>query len=242
MNARRLAFPLIVLVAASLSRVPLVAESSLPLERSKASDVTYDVAGEQERQRTEEELRADERTKKEKDREDRRKLEAACRDENTRPDNCPPPPTSLINVTAGYTVVRYSDPRALPVGWSIGVTAKPTRFFAIVSELSVAYDSDRAGRPGTHRTAVLFLDGVRVMAPWGRVTPFGEALLGVAHDLDFRLLATDKNRFVWKPGGGVDVRLSPKVAVRFQGGVILDPVGDESSNVFQFTSGLVFGR
>jgi hypothetical protein len=106
----------------------------------------------------------------------------------------------------------------------------------------MAFDPDGAAAPDTHRTALLFLDGVRVMFPIGRVTPFGEALLGVAHDLDFRVLATDKNRFVWKPGGGVDVRLSSKVAVRFQGGVILDPAGDDRSNAFQFTSALVFGR
>ena len=156
-------------------------------------------------------------------------------------------PTSVFELAVGYTVVRSKGPspvnaEALPVGWSIGFAAKLTQNFGVVSELSAAYDSESAIPPATHRTAVYFLNGLRVMAPIERVTFFGEALAGVAHDRDFRPLQVDKNRFVVRPGAGVDFRLSTNVSFRFQAGWTIGMTGTTSPDVFQLTTGLVFGR
>jgi hypothetical protein len=152
-----------------------------------------------------------------------------------------------VEFAVGYTIVRsngteLANDDALPVGWAVGFAAKLTPKFGVVSELSAAYDSDGAVAPATHRTAVYFLNGLRVMGPVNRVTFFAEALAGIAHDHDFRLLQASKNRFVIRPGGGVDFRLSTNVSFRFQAGWTVDFEGTNSPEVLQMTTGLVFGR
>jgi|SRR5688572_3017836 len=154
---------------------------------------------------------------------------------------------SAVELALGYTVVRSNDTEltnadALPVGWSVGFAAKLAPWFAVVSELSAAYDSEGAVLSDTHRTAVYFLNGVRGIFPFKRVRVFGDLLAGVAHDWDFRPGQTDKNRFAVRPGVGVDFRLSTKVSFRFHAGWTLDAAGDDSPEVFQLTTGLVFGR
>jgi hypothetical protein len=230
---------------------------------SLAATETATRQGGQTPQRTEPEARQDEakrkgddkarkdeeRKEKERREKDRKAREEACQnkesfafDAQTVPPGTDPCPTSAIDLAAGYTVLRYARADALPVGWSLAIAAKPTRFFGVVSELSGAYDTDDALPRGTRQSAIVFLNGPRAILPWSRVTVFAEALFGIAHDRDFRVGDADKNRFVWRPGGGVDIRLFTNVSVRFQAGRILNAAEKGSPKVYQFTSGLVFGK
>jgi hypothetical protein len=149
--------------------------------------------------------------------------------------------TSVLEFAAGYTAVRFAGSDTMIVGWSASFAARPARFFALVSELSGSY-GERPRPNDSRHSAIFFLNGPRLRGNIRRVTFFGDALLGIAHDRDFRGSTEDENRFVWRPGGGVDVRLSSSVSVRFAGGSIFNLASGETPRVDQFTTAIVFGN
>lgn len=256
MKARRMVFALFVLAsflvpARALLALPLrnVADEQQPQSQPASRPTEKNVGAGENSTSDEQKREADrnaERAEARKKACDKEKETGVKQFDAQGLETCPGP-KSVLEFALGYTVVRSNDTEpanadALPVGWSVGFAAKLARSFAVVSELSAAYDSDGAVPPATHRTAVYFLNGVRVMGPIGRVTFFGEGLAGVAHDRDFRPLQTSKNRFVVRPGAGVDFRLSTNVSYRFQAGWTLDFEGTKSPEVLQLATGLVFGR
>jgi opacity protein-like surface antigen len=105
-------------------------------------------------------------------------------------------------------------------GWDGSVAFNANRWLGLVADFGGQYTSidtpDSSERIRTHT----FLFGPRLSARRGRrVTPFAHALFGAAHNdsrareagLDLRF--TD-NSFALALGGGLDVKLSRRVAVR----------------------------
>jgi hypothetical protein len=139
---------------------------------------------------------------------------------------------------AGYSVSRYGSIQ--PVGWFVSIAAKPTHWFAIASELTAEFHTDNTGLHPVKHSGFVFVDGPRFTwaMPWS-TSLFGEVLVGVAHGREFTPGETRENRFVWQPGGGVDVRLSQRLAARFHVQAMADGANVFSPDATRFSSGLV---
>jgi len=104
-------------------------------------------------------------------------------------------------------------------GWEGSAAFNANRWFGVVADFGGQYTSidtpDSSERIRTHS----FLFGPRVSARGRHVTPFAHALFGAAHN-DSRAreaglnLHFSDNSFAVVLGGGLDVRLSRRVAVR----------------------------
>ena len=139
---------------------------------------------------------------------------------------------------AGYSVSRYGSIQ--PVGWFVSLAAKPTHWFAIASEFTAEFHTDNTGLRPVKQSGFVFVDGPRFTwaMPWS-TSLFGEVLVGVAHGREFTPGETRENRFVWQPGGGVDVRLSQRLAARFHVQAMADGADVFSPDATRFSSGLV---
>jgi hypothetical protein len=147
--------------------------------------------------------------------------------------------TTLEGV-GGYDIVDYEGNDGTPVGWFTSFAAKPSPWFALVSQFTVEYENERVGARLVRKRAFTFLDGPRITTPsrW-RTGAFFQLLVGVAHIGDFFPERPGDNRFMWQPGVGVDFRVSDHVAVRFQASQLHDRDGRRLGR--QLLSGLVFG-
>jgi opacity protein-like surface antigen len=125
-----------------------------------------------------------------------------------------------IEVFAGYSYVRDNPatPRANSFNLNGGngsVAYNVNDWLSAVADLGGYHNTDVFGSGGSD-TLSTFLFGPRVSyRHFGRVTPFGEALFGVAHT-GRALLATNnsQNAFAMAIGGGFDYRLSSHFSVR----------------------------
>ena len=139
---------------------------------------------------------------------------------------------------AGYSVSRHGSIQ--PVGWFVSLAAKPTPWFAIASEFTAEFHTDTTGLRPVQHSGFVFVDGPRFTwaMPWS-TSVFGEVLVGVAHGRELTAGETRENRFVWQPGGGVDVRLSQRLAARFHVQAMADGADVFSPDATRFSSGLV---
>lgn len=131
-------------------------------------------------------------------------------------------------------------------GWDGSVAFNANRWLGVVAEVGGQYTSidtpDSSERIRTHT----FLFGPRFNARRGRhVTPFAHALFGAAHndararEAGLDLHFTD-NSFALALGGGLDVRLSRRVAVRaFQLDYLRTSFFGETQHKGRITFGLV---
>jgi hypothetical protein len=130
--------------------------------------------------------------------------------------------------------------KLLPVGWFASFAARTWNWLSVVAEVSGEYATlQRDGRP-VDRQAFSFLDGLRAdrrLHP--RAIVFGEILLGVVHDSSFQGEGASANRFAWQPAGGLDVALTDRVSVRFQGGARFVQDEPPGLNAYQFLTGVV---
>jgi opacity protein-like surface antigen len=125
-----------------------------------------------------------------------------------------------IDVFAGYSYVRAnpSTPRAQSFdlhGGSASVAYNVNGWLSGVADLGGYHNTDVLGSGGGG-TLSTYLFGPRVSyRHFGRVTPFGEVLFGVAHTGRALLATTNsQNAFAMTVGGGFDYRLSPHFSVR----------------------------
>ena len=138
------------------------------------------------------------------------------------------PPTAEI--AGGYQWVRDGDnDQTFPRGWFVSgaavVSSRPKGRVSIVGELGESrFDEPLQGgilSAGFSGSQLAYLGGVRFGRGAGAIRPFVQALAGGARlsavfeteDLDFRLVLSD-TVFVVQPGGGVDLAISDRVAVR----------------------------
>ena len=162
-----------------------------------------------------------------------------------------------VDLAGGYSFARLINTDGAdvnePTGWfgSIGVGISP--MVAIVGELNGAYKTDaetiQSIRVEASHKAHSYLAGLRVMSPRGTVRVFGQVLFGGETDHisasasagTFSSSQSDTvTNFAIQPGGGVDVKLSNAVGLRFGGS--FRAVNGEGGwgKIAQFYSGLVF--
>jgi opacity protein-like surface antigen len=128
--------------------------------------------------------------------------------------------TPKVDIFAGYSYVR-DKPSASGVssfdlhGGSASVAYNAKSWLSGVADIG-AYHSGSILKTGTSGTLSTYLFGPRISyRHYGRVTPFGEVLFGVAHaGASVAGTSGSENAFAMSVGGGFDYRLSDHFAVR----------------------------
>jgi opacity protein-like surface antigen len=170
-----------------------------------------------------------------------------------------------VEISGGLSVLDYNfvgtplTSSTAPLGFVTDVNIGFTDWFSVVGEAGGNYRSDNlAPQPFTVRQReYALLAGPRfAKEATGNITVFGQVLLGTT----FRRLATSVETpllgagtafvgadaltsFAWQPGAGVDISLSQRWAVRFQGDYRLTPLNGEPGREItqpRFSSGIVF--
>jgi opacity protein-like surface antigen len=131
-------------------------------------------------------------------------------------------------------------------GWEGSLEGKLAPFIGLVTDISGHYGTQTfvlATPDGPvptsvtgHQYEVLF--GPRVSVPVGKITPFGEFFVGVAHVSSNGFSPTNTS---WASalGGGLDYRLVPLVAVRVEGDYIRTNFFSTSQNDIRISTGIV---
>lgn len=125
-----------------------------------------------------------------------------------------------LEVFAGYSYVRANpatsgaDSFSLN-GGSASVAYNFNHWLSGVADFGGYHNTNILGS-GVDGTLSTYLFGPRVSYHhFGRVTPFGEVLFGVAHTgSNFLVTANSQNAFAMTVGGGLDYRLSSHFSIR----------------------------
>ncbi|HEX6975800.1 MAG TPA: outer membrane beta-barrel protein [Vicinamibacterales bacterium] len=145
------------------------------------------------------------------------------------------------------------------LGWAASVGGSLTRSIEIVGEVGGNYQTVSVPEADTDFKIKMhsFLGGVR-FGTHGKVGGFVQALAGGTHVSfglsscgnipvefcdDVRSQDTSKTFFTLQPGGGVDVAIAKRAALRFQGDyrVVFPDGSDDLLHEFRFAAGVVFG-
>jgi opacity protein-like surface antigen len=139
------------------------------------------------------------------------------------------------NVFFGYSYQRadlVSNNGVNLNGWEGSLEGKLLPWVGIVGDFSGHYGSD------ADASVYTFLFGPRVSVSVGRLTPFAHALFGAGHESLDAVSASDTS-FATALGGGVDYKLIPAVAWRFQGDYVQTRFFSNTQNDFRFSTGIV---
>jgi opacity protein-like surface antigen len=160
--------------------------------------------------------------------------------------------TPKVDLFAGYSYLQ-SNPSSANLdsfhlnGGSVSGAYNVTNWFGAVADFG-AYTNGNIGRSGAGGTTSTYLFGPRVSyRHFRRVTPFGQVLFGVARtNASAFLTSGSQNAFAMTAGGGVDLRLTDRFALRpMQVEYLLTRfqetnVGNQTQNNLRVSTGLVF--
>ena len=160
-----------------------------------------------------------------------------------------------IDVFAGYSYVRANPSTASNDNFSLnGGTASAAYNFnnwlSGVADFG-GYHTSNGLASGLDGTLSTYLFGPRVSyRHFGRVTPFGEVLFGVAHAGGGVFTPNSQNAFAMTVGGGVDYRLSHRLSIRplkvdylltrFNEFNTFNALGTQTQNNLRVSTGIVF--
>jgi hypothetical protein len=131
-------------------------------------------------------------------------------------------------------------------GWEGSLEGKLAPWVGLVTDVSGHYGSQTfvvlAPSPvnvkvSGHEYEVLF--GPRVSVPVGKITPFGEFMLGLAHIGSGGAFPTNTS-FATALGGGLDYRLFRPIAVRVEGDYVHTSFFSTGQNNIRLSTGIVF--
>ena len=128
--------------------------------------------------------------------------------------------TPKVDIFAGYSYVR-ENPAAAGAssfnlnGGSASIAYNANHWLSGVADFGV-YDNGNIRGTGASGTLSTYLFGPRVSyRHYGRITPFGEVLFGVAHaGASIAGSTGSDNAFAMSVGGGVDYKLTERFAIR----------------------------
>lgn len=149
-----------------------------------------------------------------------------------------------VDVGVSYALVRDTDAKeTLPFGWVAAGAFHLSDTFAGVGEVSGSYDTISNGGTDFSFKVHSFLAGVRLTGHGDqKVIPFGQVLIGATcfcgTDFDFGVVRS--TGFTVQPGGGVDYKIKPNLAVRGQVDLRYIHQDGDAINQFRFAAGLVF--
>jgi hypothetical protein len=135
-------------------------------------------------------------------------------------------------------------------GWAASLEGKVLPHVGIVADFSGHYGSESfiqipPGGVGPERITVTghqweVLFGPRLSIPVGRLTPFGEVMIGIAHIHNGGDVDHTNTSFANALGGGVDYRLVRFLAARVQVDWVHTRFFSTTQNNLRFSPGLVF--
>jgi opacity protein-like surface antigen len=141
-------------------------------------------------------------------------------------------------------------------GWEGSLEGKVFPFIGIVADFSGHYGSHESTITGeaiptppcvpivvnVHANLHTYMFGPRASVSVGRFTPFAEALLGAAHVSESATnigFSHSDTSFATAIGGGIDYKLFPVFAWRFQGDWLQTRVLSNTQSNFRFSTGPV---
>ena len=146
------------------------------------------------------------------------------------------------NIFFGYSYLSadlVSSNRTSLNGWNGSLEGKIFPFIGIVADLSGHYGSTELPLgPSFHSDATLyhFLFGPRLSVSVGNVTPFAHVLVGASHaDIG----GDTDTSFSTAIGGGLDYKLIPAVAARFQADYLRTGFFSDTQNNIRISTGIV---
>jgi opacity protein-like surface antigen len=129
-------------------------------------------------------------------------------------------------------------------GWEGSLEGKLAPWVGLVTDVSGHYGSQTYTTPFPstftvtgHEYEVLF--GPRVSVPVGKITPFGEFMIGLAHIGSGGAFPTNTS-FATALGGGLDYRLFRPIAVRVEGDYVHTSFFSTGQNNIRLSTGIVF--
>jgi len=134
-------------------------------------------------------------------------------------------------------------------GWEASFEGKILPFVGIVGDVSGHYGSQsfvEATPNGPQNINVTgheqeYLVGARLSVPVGKLTPFGEAMAGVAHIHTGSSLPSPSNTsFAYALGGGLDYRLLGPIAARVEGDYLRTSFFNSTQNNLRLSVGVAF--
>ena len=146
-----------------------------------------------------------------------------------------------IVVAGGWAPLFLSDEggsTGAPLGLMFNVAASITRSVQIVGDLSYAYKSES----GLSAHFLTTAGGVRYLIPTsnaGNVSPFVEGLLGVGYiSASFEGMSGSQSGLTAGVGGGIDMRASERLNLRFQVDYFLNRASGVNINEIRVGIGL----
>ncbi|HSS99317.1 MAG TPA: outer membrane beta-barrel protein [Terriglobales bacterium] len=144
------------------------------------------------------------------------------------------------NVFLGYSYLNadsLAGNRANLNGWNGSLEGKIFPFVGIVADLSGHYGEQDFGTftANTHQHTFVF--GPRVSVSVGKIRPFAHYLVGAGH-ISVNSGGADTS-FAQAIGGGLDYKLIPLIAWRFQGDFLRTRYFDTKQDNFRFSTGVV---
>jgi opacity protein-like surface antigen len=132
-------------------------------------------------------------------------------------------------------------------GWDGQLEGKVFPFIGIVADIGGYYGSDRVFLATIPPTTVsvdskiyTVLFGPRLSVSVGRLTPFAHALFGAGHISDSASGFSDSDTsFATALGGGLDYKLIPAIAWRFQGDYLQTRFFSSTQGNARFSTGIV---
>lgn len=157
------------------------------------------------------------------------------------------------NVFPGGGPTFFSNGNANLNGWNGSLEGKVLPFVGIVADLGGYYGSQSftfgceaipsppclPSKVNVDARVYTFLFGPRVSASVGKFTPFAHALFGAAHASGSGSgFSGSDTSFATALGGGLDYKLIPAVAWRFQGDYLQTRFFSNTQSDFRFSTGI----
>ena len=148
-----------------------------------------------------------------------------------------------VEASGGYSYLHDQDASSnFPSGWTGSVSAGINSRLSVVGELGGSYQTLTTPSGNVTGHIYSFLGGARYTAySAGKVSVFGQALIGAARSsLGADTTVSPETNFAFQPGGGMDVTLAPKWAVRVQGDFRAVRVSGATTKQERVAAGIVF--
>jgi len=150
------------------------------------------------------------------------------------------------------SVSSGSAGRASLNGWDASASIRAFHWFRAVADVGAGYGTVPvtfssilgSGKLNANTNLHTYLFGPRATVSVGRLTPFGQALFGLAHqsiaaNAFITNVAQQDTAFAFDLGGGVDVRLVSRVAWRVQADYLQTNVFNSTQHDPRITTGIV---
>jgi hypothetical protein len=144
------------------------------------------------------------------------------------------------NVFFGYSYYNTNLStvnRASANGWEATLEGKVLPVVGIVADIDAHYGTQDFPGFSADFTERNFLFGPRFSVPTGKIRPFAQVEVGVGHvSIDG---GPSDTCFATDLGGGIDYKLIPHAAWRFQGDYLSTRFFSTTQNNFRFSTGIV---